>query len=78
MGGSLGCKEIAPGVWGMMAGDGLCDGEVNNPDKNDVWQFQDGTNGYLQGDLNMDGQVNINDMTTFWNENAGKCSQVIK
>ncbi len=45
----------------MMAGDGLCDGEVNNQDKNDVWEYQYGNNNYLPGDLNLDGNINIED-----------------
>jgi len=78
LGGSLAYIEIAPGIWGMPAGDGLCDGEVNNQDKNDVWETQLGGDSYLTGDLNLDGQVDINDITLFWDQNVGKCSHIIK
>ncbi|MBN1340791.1 MAG: hypothetical protein JXA03_15790, partial [Bacteroidales bacterium] len=36
-GGSLGYKEITPGIWGMIAADGNADGQVNASDKNEVW-----------------------------------------
>jgi hypothetical protein len=77
-GGFNGHKEIAPGIWGMASGDGRCDGEINNQDKNDVWKIQNGNSGYLPGDLNLDGQVNMNDKTVYWKLNSGKCSMIIK
>ncbi len=41
-GGTAAQKEINVNVWGMIAGDGNGDGDVSNPDKNDVWVPQAG------------------------------------
>ncbi|MBN1339385.1 MAG: PKD domain-containing protein [Bacteroidales bacterium] len=73
---SLGHKEIAAGIWGMIASDGNGDSQVNNSDKNDVWAAQAGTNGYLQGDFSMDGQVNNTDKNELWKPNTGLGGQV--
>ncbi len=77
-GGSNAHKQLGPGTYGMYSGDGLCDGEINNLDKNDVWQIENGTSGYLYGDLNMDGVVDDIDKTISWETNAGKCTFIIK
>ncbi|MBN1339383.1 MAG: VCBS repeat-containing protein [Bacteroidales bacterium] len=69
-------KELAPGIWGMIAADGNSDGQINNSDKNDVWAAQAGTNGYLQGDFSMDGQVNNTDKNEIWKPNTGLGGQV--
>ncbi len=71
-------KEVASGVWGMMAGDANGDGEVDNKDKDDVWEPQLGTSGYLSGDFDMNGQVESVDKTGKWEANAGKCSHIVK
>ncbi len=71
-------KLLAPGIWGLMSGDGYCDGEINNSDKNDVWKVNYGNSGYYSADFNMDGMVDMNDKTTFWKSNAGKCSCIVK
>jgi len=70
-GGSYAHKEIAAGVWGMIAGDGNHDNRVDNADKNDVWLIQNGNSGYYFGDFNRDGTVDIDDITDFWKPNAG-------
>jgi len=75
-GGVLGHKEIAPGIWGMIAGDGNANGQVNNVDKNDIWAQQAGTSGYLSGDFSMDSQVNNLDKNDLWAPNTGSGSQV--
>jgi len=75
-GGALGHKEIGTGIWGMTAADGYADGQVDNPDKNDVWLLNSGSTGYLQGDFNMDGIVDETDKINFWVPDAGKGSQV--
>ncbi|MEZ5198256.1 MAG: C25 family cysteine peptidase [Bacteroidales bacterium] len=77
-GGSLAHKMMAPGVWAMFSGDGMCDGEVDNKDKNDIWELQNNTNGYFSGDMNLDGFVDMMDNAATWKDNAGKCSHVIK
>ncbi|MBN1337800.1 MAG: choice-of-anchor D domain-containing protein [Bacteroidales bacterium] len=75
-GGALGHKQLAPGVWGMVGGDGLPDGQVGNSDKVDVWVPQSGSSGYLFGDFSMDGQVNNLDKVEVWSPNSGSGSQV--
>jgi hypothetical protein len=77
-GGADAHKEVASGVWGMMAGDANVDGEVDNKDKDDVWEPQLGTSGYLSGDFDMNGQVESVDKTGKWEANAGKCSHIVK
>ncbi|MBN1338653.1 MAG: PKD domain-containing protein, partial [Bacteroidales bacterium] len=69
-------KQIAPGIWGMIAADGNSDSQVNNTDKNDVWAPQAGANGYLQGDFNLDAQVNNTDKNELWKPNTGLGGQV--
>ncbi|MBN3036214.1 MAG: hypothetical protein JW861_11555 [Bacteroidales bacterium] len=76
-GGTLAAKEIAPGCWAMIAGDGNANGQINNPDKNSVWMPQSGTTGYLSGDFNMDGQVNNQDKNDYWAPNCGRGTQVV-
>ncbi|MCD4736579.1 MAG: LamG domain-containing protein [Bacteroidales bacterium] len=69
-------KEISPGIWGMIAGDGNSDSEINNGDKIDVWAVEAGSNGYLRGDFNMDSHVNNNDKNDLWVPNTGHSSHV--
>ena len=75
-GSNLAHKEIAPGIWGMAAGDGNADGQINNGDKNDVWVVQAGASGYMAGDFNMDSQVNNGDKNDRWVPNTGMGGQV--
>ena len=75
-GNTLGSNELAPGVWGMIAGDGDASGQVNNQDKVDVWAIQAGLSGYNAGDFSMDGQVNNADKVDLWVPNGGRSTQV--
>ncbi|MBN1340446.1 MAG: hypothetical protein JXA03_14045 [Bacteroidales bacterium] len=75
-GGILAQKQLAPGVFGMISGDGNANGEVNNNDKNDVWAVQAGLGGYRSGDFSLDGQVNTIDKVEKWAPNTGSSSQV--
>jgi len=75
-GGSSTHKELAPGIWGMISGDGNHDGQVDNEDKNEVWLEQFGNTGYYFGDFNRDGEVNLTDITDFWLPNAGSGSKI--
>ncbi|MBN3036250.1 MAG: hypothetical protein JW861_11750 [Bacteroidales bacterium] len=75
-GGLTGHKELVPGKWGMVAGDGTSDGQVNNNDKNDVWKTQAGSSGYLSGDFSMNGQVDNSDKIELWMANSGRSTQV--
>ncbi|MBN1338984.1 MAG: beta-propeller fold lactonase family protein [Bacteroidales bacterium] len=75
-GGSIGHREISPGIWGMVGGDGNSDNQVNNSDKIEVWLPEAGTNGYLQGDFDMNTQVNNQDKLDVWSPNSGSGGQV--
>jgi hypothetical protein len=75
-GGSSALKELAPGIFGMIAGDYNADGIINDLDKSGNWMPQSGTTGYLMGDGNMDGQVNNPDKNDLWLNNQNLESQV--
>ncbi|MCD4695843.1 MAG: hypothetical protein K8S16_06340, partial [Bacteroidales bacterium] len=75
-GGYIGAKEVSPGVWAMMGGDGNADKQVNTQDKLDVWQAEAGASGYLGGDFNMTGNVGNQDKIDIWVPNSGQSSQV--
>ncbi|MBN3035382.1 MAG: hypothetical protein JW861_07325 [Bacteroidales bacterium] len=75
-GGNNGHKEVGPGIWGMIGGDGDANDEVNTGDKNDIWSMQAGYSGYLAGDFNMDWDVDNGDKNEIWRVNAGRGSQV--
>ena len=64
-------KEVVSGIWAMRAADGNANNQIDNNDKNQVWQIQDGANGYLEGDYNLDGNVNWDDLNAKWAGNAG-------
>ncbi len=75
-GGSLAQKELAPGVYGMIGGDGNADGVIDNTDKTSIWSIFAGKRGYEAGDYNMNSQVNNKDKNELWFENKGSSSQV--
>ncbi|MCD4695744.1 MAG: hypothetical protein K8S16_05840, partial [Bacteroidales bacterium] len=60
-GGITAHKEITDGIWGMVAGDGNCDGYITDLDKTDVWDEQAGEAIYLFGDFNLDGNIDNKD-----------------
>jgi len=75
-GGASGHKDLGGGVWGMIAGDGNSDGEVDINDKNDPWSIQAGASGYLNGDFDLNSEVNNIDKNDIWMPNIGRGSQV--
>ena len=75
-GGASAHKEIAAGIWGMISGDGNHDGQVDNIDKNEVWEVQYGNTGYYFGDFNRDGTVDDTDINDYWEPNAGRGSRI--
>ena len=74
-GGANAHKEIGTGVWGMIGGDGDADGQIDDPDKDDVWALQAGNSGFLSGDFTMESQVNNNDKNDIWLLNNGEGTQ---
>ncbi|MCD4735679.1 MAG: hypothetical protein K8R53_06515, partial [Bacteroidales bacterium] len=75
-GAGLGHKQVEPGVWAMIGGDGNADGQIGNPDKIDVWQVEAGLTGYLSGDFDLNGQVDNADKIDLWVTNTGFSTQV--
>ena len=75
-GGTDGYKEIAPGIWGMISGDGNSDGIVNLNDKYESWLNQSGQSGYKTADFDMGGKVDNRDKNEKWLENINMQSLV--
>ena len=75
-GGSAAAKELAPGVWGMISGDGNADRTVDMVDKSAAWSGQSGTNGYKQGDFDLNGRTDNPDKNEKLLINLGHQSQV--
>ena len=75
-GNNLGAKNLGEGVWGMIAGDGNGNGQVQNDDSENIWKSDNGTSGYKNSDYNMNGQVQNGDNENYWKPNNGKGSQV--
>jgi hypothetical protein len=76
--GSNPMKELASGIYGMIAGDGNADGEINEADKNLVWRFQNGTAFQYDklADFNLDGGIDARDMNLKWRPNINHSTQV--
>jgi hypothetical protein len=74
-GGTDGYVELSSGIWGLVAGDGLCDGQVELTDKIDVWEVEAGIEGYHSADFNLDGNVNNKDKNDYWKINMGSFFQ---
>jgi hypothetical protein len=64
-------------IWGFIAADGNADGQINNEDKNDIWNHELYSTGYKSGDFTMDGHVNFEDKL-LWEINVGKGSLITK
>ncbi|MBN1338608.1 MAG: hypothetical protein JXA03_04755, partial [Bacteroidales bacterium] len=75
-GAAPGAKEIAPGVWAMMGGDGNADNQINTQDKLDAWWNEAGSSGYRGSDFDMNGQTGNQDKLDIWQPNSGQSSQV--
>jgi len=76
LGGSSGHKEIAPGVWGLVAGDSNADGVINALDKQNSLDPSSGSSGYSTADLSFDSQIDNRDKNEFWYLNYLFLSQV--
>ncbi len=69
-------KQIAPGVWGMLSGDGNMDGIINNADKSAYWSPYSGAKGYRSGDFNLNGNIDNRDKNQTWISNFNKTSYI--
>lgn len=65
-GGSLGFKEILPGIFALVGGDANADGLINGSDLTNFWTSEVGNSGYFSSDLNLDGQVSNTDKNELW------------
>ena len=75
--GSLaGYKQIAPGIFGMIAGDADGDGIIGSIDKTAIWANQTGKSGYISGDLNLNAQADNVDKNEVYLNNKNSGSQV--
>lgn len=74
-GGINGHKQLEPGVWGMVAGDGNGNGLIQNTDETSVWKTDLGQSGYKGGDFNLNGLVQNTDETNYWKVNLGAGGQ---
>ena len=68
--------DLGDGSFGMIAGDGNGNGQVQNNDSESIWQPDNGQSGYKNADFNLNGQVQNNDSESFWKPNNGKGTQV--
>lgn len=75
-GGNAAAKELEANIWGMIAGDGNGNGQVQNDDSENIWKPDNGTSGYKNSDYNMNGQVQNDDNEDYWKPNNGRGSQV--
>ncbi len=71
-----GYKEIMPGIFGLVGGDGNSDGTINSIDKVSIWDVQSGNTGYIMGDYNLNGEVTNQDKNEIWLNNETKSEQV--
>ena len=69
-------KQLSPGIWGMIGGDGYLDGVINNTDKTLTWKPDSGEKGYNPGDFNLNGNINNQDKNLIWITNFGKTSYI--
>ena len=73
---NAGHNHVGNGVYGMIGGDGLANGNVNQDDKTNVWELQAGEQGYKEGDFNLNRQVANPDKNEIWKPNNGSQSQI--
>jgi hypothetical protein len=76
LGGTSAQKQLAAGIWGLVAGDGDGSGGVAAQDRDNVWDAQTGTAGYKAADYNLSGQVDNPDKNDRWVPNLGKGSYI--
>jgi hypothetical protein len=72
----LGCRQLAPGIWGLIGGDSDCNGQISIEDINALWKPNAGHAGYDAGDFNLDGQIDNKDKDDCWQHNYNMECQV--
>jgi hypothetical protein len=73
--GAAGYKELSPGLWGLVSGDGNGDGSIDILDK-ELWVGQAGKAGYFSTDFKMDARIDNTDKNEYWRLNQTYSSQV--
>ena len=68
---TFGCKELAPGIWGMIGGDANCDGDINDPISVSSGNRMPERRKCPE-DFNLDGQVDNKDKDDCWQPNIGE------
>lgn len=69
-------KDLGGGYYGIYSGDANGNGQVQNNDREDIWNPQNGQSGYKEGDFNLNGQVQNNDSEDYFKPNNGRGTQV--
>ena len=67
---------LGNGIYGIYAGDGNGNGNINNTDLNAIWKKENGNIGYKSGDFDLNGGVNIVDKNSYWQLNKGKTTNI--
>jgi len=74
--GPTGYKGLGGGNFGMVAGDGNADGDIDQQDKTLTWDTVAGIMEYTSGDYNCDAQVDNADKDDYWLLNTSYTSQI--
>jgi len=70
-----GQKDLGNG-YGMFAGDGIADDEINTYDKSAQWNSDAGKSGYNAADFDLNGEVQNSDKNNIWYNNIGESSHL--
>jgi hypothetical protein len=68
--------HLGNNLYGLYAGDGNGNGNINNTDLNAIWKKENGKVGYKSGDFDLNGGVNIMDKNSYWQINKGKTTNI--
>lgn len=77
LGGTGSIKQLSDDTWGLKAGDGNGNGQVDNLDKNEIWVQQNYMEGYHSADFDLNSLVDNNDLQSKWKANSGSGSHVV-
>ncbi len=74
--GNSGSKQLAPGIWGMIAGDADANNIIEQADKSAIWETDAGLRDYFSSDLNLNGEADNKDKDDYWLPNIGSASTI--
>jgi len=75
-GNTIGYKELAVGIYGMVAGDGDADGTIDDQDMLLYWSAKAGNSEYHSGDYNLNSQIDNSDKDNYWLPNTTFIRQI--